>query len=352
MTGGPSPSSPPRVSVLLPVRDGEAYLGEAIESVLSQSLRDLELIAVDDGSSDGTPAILASFRERDPRVRILTTPGRGIVAALELARDEARGEFLARMDADDISLPERLRLQLDLMEAEPEVVCCGVGVRYFPRAEVRDGALRYEDWINSSRTAAEIERDLLVECPIAHPTFFLRATAVEAAGGYRDRGWAEDYDLLLRLWRRGGEFARVPEVLLLWREGSSRLSRTDPRYSPQAFRACKVHHLRAGLLGAGPGERGRDVVICGAGPVGKALARLLLAAGTRVRAFVDLDPRKIGQTIHGAPVVGPQEVAGLLDRGGGLVALGAVGQVGARGRIRTLFETAGWREGQDLWMVA
>ncbi len=351
--GPRSPHPPsPRISVLLPVRDGEAHLSDAVGSILAQSFGDFELLIVDDGSRDGTPRLLEGMVSLDPRIRVFASEPRGIVPALEMARAEARGEFLARMDADDLALPHRLARQVALMERAPEVALCGTGVEYFPRDGLRDGALRYESWINGPSGPDEIERELFVECPLAHPTFLLRADAVDRVGGYRDEGWPEDYDLVLRLWRDGGRFDRVPEVLLRWRDTPTRLSRTDPRYSLEAFRACKVHHLRHGPLGAGEGEPGRPVVICGAGPVGKAMARALQGAGTSVRAFFDLDPRKIGQTIHGAPVFGPDDVPAPSVGSDAPVVLGAVGQPGARAEIRALFGGVGWREGEDLWMVA
>jgi hypothetical protein len=296
--------------------------------------------------------LLEDLASYDSRIRVLSTEPRGIVAALERARAEARGEFLARMDADDVALPDRLARQLALMERAPEVVLCGTGVEYFPREGLRDGTLRYESWINGPSDPEGIERELFVEWPLAHPTFLLRAEAAARVGGYRDVGWPEDYDLVLRLWRDGGRLARVPEVLLRWRDAPTRLSRTDPSYSLDAFRACKVHHLRRGPLGAEQGKPGRPVMICGAGPVGKAMARALQGAGTEVRAFFDLDPRKIGQTIHGAPVLGPEDIPAPSSGGDGPVVLGAVGQPGARAEIRALFGGVGWREGEDLWMVA
>jgi hypothetical protein len=171
----------------------------------------------------------------------------------------------------------------------------------------------------------------------------MRAEAVRAMGGYRDEGWPEDYDLVLRLWSAGARLGTVPEVLLHWRESGDRLSRIDPRYSPEAFRRCKVYHLRRTLLA------GRDgALVWGAGPTGKAFARTLARAGVEVRAFVDLDPRKLGQTIHGAPVVPPNEI----DAFRGALALAAVGQAGARAEIRAALDAAGWREGVDYVAVA
>ena len=333
----------PRVSVLLPVRDGLPHLAAAIASLEAQTLEDLEVVAVDDGSVDGTAEELAAWADRDERVRFFRQPAEGIAVALERARREAHAPYLARMDADDLSEPGRLAAQLGLMERQPELVACGCGVTYFPEDQVREGALRYQAWINAAVTQEEIERELFVECPLAHPTFFLRASAVEAVGGYRDAGWPEDYDLVLRLWAAGGRLGKVAEPLLRWREGPDSLSRTDARYGPEAFLACKVHHLVRTLL------EGRDgVVVWGAGPVGKAAARALRVALVPVRAFVEVDPRKVGQEIHGAPVLDAR--GGLRIRGA--LHLAAVGQPGAREHIRSTLRGAGLRELQDFVAIA
>ncbi len=360
------PPDPPLVSVLLPVRNGGAWLDDAIASILGQTLEDLELIVVDDGSTDDTPARLAAWVARDARVRPYDgapgesapgpahdpggprtasgrPPSRGIVAALERGRAAARGRYLARMDADDVAEPTRLERQHALLRSDPSLAGCGCGVRYFPDDVVRDGARRYEAWLNANTTSEQVEAALFVECPLAHPTFFLRADAVDAVGGYRDRGWPEDYDLVLRLWRAGRRLGNVPEVLHRWRERPDRLSRTHPAYAPDAFLACKVHHLRRSLLAGG-----REAVLWGAGPVGKAFSRALRAAGTDVAAFVDLDPRKIGQDIHGAPVLDTESALALR----GPLHLAAVGQEGARDRIRALLVGGGHRPGADFVAVA
>jgi GT2 family glycosyltransferase len=332
----------PPVSVLLPVRDGAPHLDECIASLAAQTEGDFEVIAVDDGSRDRTSELLADWATRDRRVRVHTQRPLGLVAALERARAHARGRWLARMDADDVALPNRLAAQRALMEADPTLSACGGGVRYVPRDAVRGGALRYERWLNALTTPEAIARDLFVECPLAHPTFFMRADAVAAVGGYRDRGWPEDYDLLLRLWRAGGRMTSVPEVVLHWREGAGRLSRVHPAYGADAFRRCKAHHLAASLLA------GRDAVVWGAGPTGKAFARALAREGVRTRAFVDLDPRKIGQVIQDAPVLAPAD----LKREPGVFCVAAVGQPGAREEIRATLRAGGWREGADCAAVA
>lgn len=333
----------PTISVLLPCRDVEGVLPDAIESLRLQTFGDFEVIAVDDGSRDHTWAQLLEWAWRDPRVRPLRTARRGLVPALATAQAYARGELVARMDADDVAEPTRLAAQVGLLARHPDVAACGTHVRYFPRAQVREGALRYEEWLNSLCSPATVEREIFVECPLAHPSLLVRRSVLLAVGGYRDVGWAEDYDLVLRLWAAGYRMAVVPEVLLHWREAPQRASRTDQRYAPEAFRRCKVYFLARTLAAGRAG-----VVVWGAGPVGKAFARELLAQGITLRAFVDLDPRKIGQEIHGVPVVDRGEI----DRFRGAFAVAAVGSPGAREDIRADLDEAGWREMTDYCAVA
>lgn len=332
----------PRVSVLMPCRNAQDTLDEALDSLAAQTFLDLEIVAVDDGSTDRTGALLDARAARDPRLRVLHTPPAGIVAALNRAVAVARGSLLARMDADDVALPGRLAAQVAWLDARPDTAACGTQVRYVPRAMLRDGARRYERWINGVVGEDTIARDLFVECPLPHPTLIVRREAVLAVGGYRERGWPEDYDLVLRLAAEGHGLGKVPEVLLHWRERPERLSRVSPMYSADAFQRCKAHFL-------GPLRvRGRAVVVWGAGPVGKAMARVLRAEGHEVAAFVDLDARKVGQTIHGAPVVGPHEV----NTYRGCYAVAAVGQEGAREEIRATLRGLGWTEVDEFCAVA
>jgi glycosyltransferase involved in cell wall biosynthesis len=334
----------PAISVLIPVRNAAATLDEALGSIVAQTFRDWEALLVDDGSTDDTPRLLAAWSRRDTRFRLLRNrDGLGLVPSLNRALEAARAPVLARMDADDVSLPTRLERQLARLDAG-NVAAVGCGIRYFPEEQVMDGARRYAAWLNSLVTPEEHDRDIFVECPLAHPTMLFRADRVRCLGGYQARGWPEDYDLCLRLWEAGERLAKVPEVLFLWRESPGRTSRTHPDYSPRAILDCKVDYLlRAHLAGS------RPAVIFGAGPVGKSFARTLLAAGAPVEAFVDLDPRKIGQLVYGVPVVSQEEGVRLR---GAVFGLAAVGQPGGRAALRKMFQDAGWVEGHDFRCVA
>ncbi len=336
-------SSRPRVSVLMPVRDAADVLEGAVESIRRQTLESWEMVAVDDGSGDRSLEVLRRCAAADGRVRVFDSERRGIVEALERGRALSRAPLIARMDADDLADPQRLEAQVSFLESHPDLGLCGTHVRYFPRRRVRAGAKRYESWLNSLRSPADLLRDLWIECPLAHPSFTVRASALDRVGGYRDRGWPEDYDLVLRLWVEGVGMGVVPRVLHHWRESPDRLSRTDPRYGPDRFRAIKLHFLSRTLLL----ER-NGIVIWGAGRIGKSFARDALERGLRIRAFVDLDPRKVGQEIHGAPVIPPAEAARLRDA----LSLAAVGQPGARGEIRQALQGFGWQEGLDFVAIA
>ncbi|MDX1396551.1 MAG: glycosyltransferase [Gemmatimonadota bacterium] len=343
----------PRVSILLPCRDAGPHLQECIDSLIAQTETRFEALVLDDGSTDRTREILAAWVERDPRARPVEPRGRGIVDALNDLAAAARAPILARMDADDIARPERLAAQLALLDDRPETAACGTGVRYFPRERARSGYRRYEKWLNGLATPEEIERDLFVECPIAHPTLVIRRRTLEDIGGYRDIDGPEDYDLVLRLAAAGHSLANVPEVLLDWRLGEGRLSEGSERYSPEAFRRLKIAHLLEGPLH--PERLGdRELWLWGGGKVGKAFLRSWAAAGQPpFDAIVDLDPRKVGQTIHGAQVVGPdvldKRFRGNVDRP---FVLGAVGSPGARDDIRCGLEAMGARELVDYRMIA
>ena len=149
-----------------------------------------------------------------------------------------------------------------------------------------------------------------------------RREALLEAGGYRCCGWAEDHDLYLRLLARGMRFGKVPEVLLDWRDGPGRLTRTHPDYAEAQVWRMKAHHL-AQLTKV----ETQGVVICGAGPIGKRLGRLLRAAGVTVHGFFEVHPRRIGQRIGGVPVAGPEEFGA---RWREAVLLSAVGVDGGR----------------------
>jgi glycosyltransferase involved in cell wall biosynthesis len=287
----------PRVSVLLPVRDGERFVGEAIESILAQTERNFELIVVDDGSTDATPEIVRGFD--DPRIRILRQEAAGLVAALNRGVEACTAPYIARQDADDSSLPVRLDRQAAFLDTHPDVA---VVASWAARVDA-DGVQR--DVLAVPTQPQALRRALLVGNPFVHGSVVVRAEALAEVGGYRaDYPHNEDYDLWRRIARRHG-VAVVPEPLYVYREHASGVSRAraaeqgehrrriiDEEWSvaraPAAFEV-----LRGGWATGSAGERSAYV------DLQLALARALVARGRRVRGALvaaealALAPRRI-----------------------------------------------------------
>lgn len=326
----------PLVSVLLPYRDADATIEEALESVLAERGVDLEVIAADDGSTDGGPTKVARLAARDARVVPIATGGIGIAGALSRATAAARGELLARMDGDDVSVGGRLALQVEALRRDARLGVVGARVEAFSAGAVGEGMLRYVAWLNSILTPEEHAREIFVESPLCHPSVMIRRAALTQVGGFRETSWAEDYDLWLRLDAAGVHMAKIPELGLRWRHREGRATFTDPRYAIRRFLEAKGHYLASRLGG------GLPVAIWGAGKTGRVLARALARNGLQAQQFIDIDPRKIGRLAQGAPIVDPSR----LERGRHTVVV-AVGARGARALIREHLSGRGFIEGRD-----
>jgi glycosyltransferase involved in cell wall biosynthesis len=332
---------------LLPSYNAWSTLDEALSSILEQTLPDLEIVAVDDGSLDGTAARLDHWARRDRRMRVLRRPRAGLIESLKAGLAECRAPLIARMDADDRSHPDRFASQAALLHDRPDLAAVGCLVEAFPPEAIGPGLKLYLDWQNSLTTSEAIAREIYVESPLVHPSVMMRADWVRCVGGYQDHGWPEDYDLWLRLHAAGGCFAKVPQTLFYWREHPGRLTHGDPRYAIDSFLRAKACYLSSGPL------HGRQsVILWGAGIVGKKLSRLLLAEGLPLTAFVDIDPAKIGRTRRGLPVIGPQDFMPLWRQSPQPALLAAVGARGARTLVRQQITSLGLVEGRDWWAIA
>ncbi len=326
----------PRVSVLLPVRDSERTVARAVKDILGQSLRALELIAVDDGSTDASAKILDALARSDSRLTVLHGERKGVVHAANLALRHARAPFIARMDADDESDPRRLELSLAALDADASL--CGVGTQvevFRDDCPVSPNLQRYAQWLNSLTTAQTLYADRLVESPLCNPSITLRREAFEWAEGWRDGDFPEDWELFLRLLQSGRKLRCLEQPLVRWRDHPARVTRNDLRYARDRHLGLKARFLKPLLK--------PPVSIWGAGEIGLKLSRLLGG----VDRFIEVNPRKIGMRIDGARVVGLHDVG---PPCGHLVA--AVGAKGARQNIRKFLVATGWQEGRDFTCAA
>jgi glycosyltransferase involved in cell wall biosynthesis len=337
----------PALSVLLPCRDAAATLDEALASLFRQTLADFEVVAVDDGSSDGTAERLSAWVAREPRMRLQRIEPHGIIAALNAGLAACQAPIVARMDADDLAEPDRLQQQLDLLRVRPDLAAVGCLVAGYPPDRLAEGFRLYIEWQNRLVEPEAIAREIFIESPLVHSSMVIRREWLERVGGYQERGWAEDYDLWLRMHMTGARFAKVPAVLLHWRDHPQRLTRTDPRYSVENFLRAKSHYLLQGPL------RERDaVVVWGAGQMGRRLAKHLQRGGAPLKAFIDIDPRKLGRERRGCPIVSPDALPEIWKQHRHPVLLACVGSRGARQLIRGRLQAAGLHEGSDWWAAA
>lgn len=334
--------SAPRVSVLLPYRNNAPTIEEAARSVLRERNVDLELVAIDDGSTDGGSAIIAELAREDARVVPASTGGAGIARALEHGVRKSRGELIARMDGDDISIEGRIEATVELLDADRSLGLVATQIEGFPERFVGEGLRRYIEWQNGLITAAEHARELFVESPVCHPAVTMRRSALIGAGGFMDSPWAEDYDLWLRLDAAGWGLAKVPRVLFRWRHREGRLTFSDDRYALAKFAEAKARYLAPKLR-----ARGRPVVVWGAGKTGKRFARALEKHGVMAQSFIDIDPKKIGRTARNAPIRAPETLVH-----GQCTLVCAVGARGARELIRGYLLPRSFMEGEDFLFVS
>lgn len=336
--------SDPVISVLLPVRNAGATLARAVAGVQAQTRRDWELVVVDDGSTDGSRAWLRDVARHDPRIRLLEQSAHGLVAALNAGLAAVRGQYIARLDADDECHPERLAVQTELLERHPGTGLVSCLVDFGGDRAASAGYALHVDWLNALRTPAEIALNRFVESPLAHPSVLFRRDLVERHGGYRDGNFPEDYELWLRWLEAGVAMTKVPRELVTWHDAPGRLSRTDPRYAPEAFYRLKATYLARHLRGIGR----TDVWVWGAGRTTRKRAAHLVENGLPIAGYIDVDIRKTGRQVGGVPVIRPAELPGPGER----FVLGYVGTRGAREFIRRDLAGRGWTEGTDFLMCA
>lgn len=250
--------SGPLVSVVLPCYQAERHLQEALDSLLRQTHRHLEVVAVDDGSTDGTAGILSTTARADPRVRILTQPeNRGLVAALNRGVEAARGELVARMDADDVALPDRVARQVAALERWPGTDVVGTGVRL-----VDEEGRPMEQRPPRARTPVGCRFLSYLATPLVHPSILARARVLRAHP-YRkapETLHAEDYELFARMVRDGVVLRNLEEPLLLLRQGGGSVSRRFEEVQVANFVLCAREHLESGL-GEAPDPRVHAVLV-------------------------------------------------------------------------------------------
>lgn len=338
---------PPLVSIVLPFRAAAETLGECLHSILGQSLENWELLAVDDNSTDDSRKIAMDFARLDNRIRLIEPTRPGLVPALNQGLEAASSSLIARMDADDVMLPERLERQVAFMEENPGTGLVSSQVEHFsPLSFKTEGYSRYVEWTNALLTHEQIALNRFVESPFAHPSVLFRRQLVSQYGPYSDGDFPEDYELWLRFLEGGTRMAKLEQVLLKWRDHPDRLSRTCTRYSQDAFQRTKARYLASWLEQNPTG--GRKLTAWGAGKVARRQADHLFGCGLRIECFFEVDPKKIGNPRPGLKV----ESIEAIPPPGEVFILVLAGARSARSKITRFLDDRDYISGQDYLFLA
>jgi glycosyltransferase involved in cell wall biosynthesis len=336
----------PNVSILLPAYNAAATIEAAVRSCLEQTYADFELIVVDDGSTDETLALTETIVANDQRVRIISIPHAGVTTAFNTGLAAANGNYIARMDADDRMHPQKIEKQVLFLEEHPEIGVVSCLVQHGGDAQAQEGYARHIEWVNSLVSPDEIALNRFVESPVCNPTVLFRAELVKKYGGAREGNFPEDYEMWLRWMDHGVRFAKVPKLLFTWNDLPSRLTRNDARYSAEAFERAKTGYL-AEFITEMNLRNHRPLFLCGAGRITRRKSDFLVACGLQIGGYIDIDPRKIGRSYNGLPVISLDQ----LPPAENACVVSYVANRGAREEIRRILEEKEFVEGKDFVMA-
>lgn len=284
--------SKPLISIVIPFKNTDLYITECVESILKQSYGNWEAIFVDDNSTDRSYNIIEEFAKKDSRIKLFSNIGSGIIHALRKAYNQSSGEYITRMDSDDIMTTDRLETMVtSLIHFEKKHLAIGQ-VKYFRKDGVNDGFRKYEQWLNRLTKSGSNYSEIYKECVIPSPCWMIHREDFDRAKGFNSDRYPEDYDLTFRFYEQGYSCIPCDKVLLHWRDYSTRTSRTHEHYAQNYFLDIKVHYFLELEY-----DNTRPLTIWGAGAKGKRVAKLLLEHNISFHWICD-NPKKIGKHIY------------------------------------------------------
>jgi glycosyltransferase involved in cell wall biosynthesis len=283
----------PLVSIIIPFKNTENYLQECFDSILKQSYTNFEVIAVDDHSTDTSKDLVHSFVSKDNRIKVFQNPGVGIIEALQFGYATSSGTLITRMDSDDIMLPNRLEIHVkSLLKFGKGYLALGK-VRYFAENGINNGYAKYEKWLNALIENGTNYSEIYKECVIPSPCWMVHKSDFELCDAFHPNTYPEDYDLAFRFYKHQLKCIPCADVLHLWRDYSTRTSRTSEHYADNYFLGLKLHYfLKLDY------QNNKKLVIWGAGKKGKTIAKLLQEQQIEFYWVCD-NPKKIGKHIFG-----------------------------------------------------
>ncbi|MGE6257344.1 glycosyltransferase [Heyndrickxia sporothermodurans] len=300
-----------KITALMSVYNGELFIKETIESVLNQSYRNFEFIIIDDGSEDSTLEIIKSYT--DPRIRLFSNgKNLGIPSSLNFGIDMSQGEYIVKIDSDDIQHVDRFKEQLLFMKNNPEIVLCKTLVDYFPNNREIEITQRYknikntiEKYKNITKTTEDISSRLKWYCCISHSSMMIK-TEVLKQYKYRDLPVFEDYDLFYRMnedYLKMGHLDKMLVKIRVSEQSTTVLRKQKLDRCAYFLKEKNFNHLK----------KNNNVYVWGSGSFGQSVIQLLNEKGWEISGFIDSNPLKNGQSINGYKVFSPEIINSLKE---------------------------------------
>lgn len=284
-----------KVSILLPFRNAAPWISETIKSIEQQTYGNWEVIAIDDFSTDDSHSILQQLAHSDSRIQIFRNAEKGIIPALQLGLSKAKGDYLTRMDADDLMPENRLQLMVNGMNSLPEKSIVTGKVTYFSDGKVSEGYLAYESWLNERIENGDHFDHIYRECVVASPNWLARRHEIIDSTIFSELKYPEDYDMTFGWLKNGFAIHGIDETTLLWREHPDRTSRNSDVYDQKSFFELKLDWFSKL-------QNTDSIAILGAGAKGKLAAGFLLKRHIAFNWY-DLDWKKYGAPVYGKTIL-------------------------------------------------
>lgn len=328
----------PKVSVILPYYNAGDTLQSAAKSILDQTFKDLELILVNNSSTDSGPRIAENLAKKDNRIILANEPKQGIVPALLKGYKNSNGKYIVRMDADDISTSKRIDLQNHFLDKNPDYGLVSGKVNLFPVTVSNKGLQRYVNWHNELLEHEQIRKKSFIDSPVIHPSIMFRRSMAEKYGYLASGDFPEDYELFMRWLKAGVKFHKMNQIILYWQDSGTKLTRIDKRYRQEAFFRIKVKYLSDFLKKYNPHHP--KIYLWGDGKNAKKLRELLIDSELEIQASFEVDPKKIDNknVFHYSEI----------PENGIIFILSLVSNRGAGEHIKKYLQSFGYQEGKNL----
>jgi len=324
----------PKVSVILPFFNAELTLNRAIKSIALQNFENFECILINNNSTDRSVEIAQNYTEKDKRFILIPEKKQGVMFASNAGSKQARGKYIARMDADDCAYSNRLKLQANFLDANPDYGAVGGIVKYISHSENTEGFARYVRWVNSVKTYYEILNSQFIESPIVNPSTMWRKEIAKKHGMYEHGDFPEDYEMWLRWLSKG---VRIKKL-----DSDTRLTRTQSIYSDSAFYRIKTKYLAKWLEKNNPFHP--HIAVWGASRISRRRARLLKQYGIEIEFYIDIRRnRQLDQEIVYYNEIPPPDKIFILCY---------IKQMDAREEIQDFLHSRGFKEGTNYLLIS